>query len=334
MPAIGYVQRQQDGSFKGSIRTLSVNAEIAIIPNRSKSGSSPTTASSRTASNLVAAGSAPARCPSANMSGSPCRLLNSGNAPSTPISAALPARMTRTATRSSGTPATEPLRPAPDHWRGAFPARERLRVRAEEGLSTQEEPASGGGRTASRTAGPHHFASQNRHPHRRLRDRFAVPDPARPPPDQTSCLELEEARMSIEQQLEELRAELRACDEEEEIAMIRAELAAALAQKAALELHWKRHFRWRTELQIGPNLASDRHPVRPFSHSASPCLRGAAAASIGRNPEFSFVRNAQPVIDLQPIDPAEFALIVCHQRRIERQRVRGNQHVVRADRRS
>ena len=41
MPAIGYVQRQQDGSFKGSIRTLSVNAEIAIIPNRSKSGEQP-----------------------------------------------------------------------------------------------------------------------------------------------------------------------------------------------------------------------------------------------------------------------------------------------------
>ena len=42
--------------------------------------------------------------------------------------------------------------------------------------------------------------------------------------------------MSIEQQLEELRAELRACDEEAEIAMIRAELATALAQKAALEI--------------------------------------------------------------------------------------------------
>ena len=64
----------------------------------------------------------------------------------------------------------------------------------------------------------------------------AVPDPARPPPDQASCLEFEEAKMSIEQQIEELRAELRACDEESEIAMIRAELATALAQKAALEI--------------------------------------------------------------------------------------------------
>ena len=41
MPAIGYVQRLADGSFKGSIRTLSVNAEIAIIPNRGKTGEQP-----------------------------------------------------------------------------------------------------------------------------------------------------------------------------------------------------------------------------------------------------------------------------------------------------
>ncbi|MBY8821071.1 DUF736 domain-containing protein [Sphingomonas colocasiae] len=41
MPALGYVQRQSDGSFKGSIRTLSVNAEIAIVPNRDKAGDRP-----------------------------------------------------------------------------------------------------------------------------------------------------------------------------------------------------------------------------------------------------------------------------------------------------
>jgi len=41
MPAIGYVQRQEDGSFKGSLRTLSVNTEIAIVPNRGKSGDQP-----------------------------------------------------------------------------------------------------------------------------------------------------------------------------------------------------------------------------------------------------------------------------------------------------
>lgn len=41
MPAIGYVQRQNDGSFKGSIRTLSVNAPITIVPNRGKTGEQP-----------------------------------------------------------------------------------------------------------------------------------------------------------------------------------------------------------------------------------------------------------------------------------------------------
>src|SRR5690606_25662540 len=41
MPAIGYVQRQPDGSFKGSIRTLSVNAEVTIVPNRDKRGEQP-----------------------------------------------------------------------------------------------------------------------------------------------------------------------------------------------------------------------------------------------------------------------------------------------------
>ena len=41
MPAVGYVQRQDDGSFKGSIRTLSVNAEVAILPNRGKTGEQP-----------------------------------------------------------------------------------------------------------------------------------------------------------------------------------------------------------------------------------------------------------------------------------------------------
>ena len=41
MPAIGYVQRQSDGSFKGSIKTLSVNADIQIVPNRGKAGEQP-----------------------------------------------------------------------------------------------------------------------------------------------------------------------------------------------------------------------------------------------------------------------------------------------------
>jgi uncharacterized protein (DUF736 family) len=41
MPAIGYVQRQEDGSLKGMLKTLSVNAEIVILPNRGKSGEQP-----------------------------------------------------------------------------------------------------------------------------------------------------------------------------------------------------------------------------------------------------------------------------------------------------
>lgn len=41
MPAIGYVQRQSDGSFKGAIRTLSVSAEVTIVPNRGKTGEQP-----------------------------------------------------------------------------------------------------------------------------------------------------------------------------------------------------------------------------------------------------------------------------------------------------
>ncbi|WP_206243638.1 DUF736 domain-containing protein [Novosphingobium terrae] len=41
MPAIGYVQRLKDGSFKGSIRTLSVSADITIVPNRRKTGDQP-----------------------------------------------------------------------------------------------------------------------------------------------------------------------------------------------------------------------------------------------------------------------------------------------------
>lgn len=41
MPAIGYVQRQSDGSFKGQLRTLSIRADIELVPNRHKSGEQP-----------------------------------------------------------------------------------------------------------------------------------------------------------------------------------------------------------------------------------------------------------------------------------------------------
>ena len=36
MPAIGYVTKQSNGSFRGQIRTLSIRADVEIVPNRSK----------------------------------------------------------------------------------------------------------------------------------------------------------------------------------------------------------------------------------------------------------------------------------------------------------
>ncbi|MEJ5979118.1 DUF736 family protein [Novosphingobium sp. PS1R-30] len=41
MPAIGHVTRQSDGSFKGSLRTLSVSTDIQLVPNRAKMGDQP-----------------------------------------------------------------------------------------------------------------------------------------------------------------------------------------------------------------------------------------------------------------------------------------------------
>jgi uncharacterized protein (DUF736 family) len=38
MPAIGYVTKQSNGGFKGQIRTLSIRADIDIIPNGTKAG--------------------------------------------------------------------------------------------------------------------------------------------------------------------------------------------------------------------------------------------------------------------------------------------------------
>lgn len=39
MPAIGHVTREANGSFRGQIRTLSIRAEIAILPNNAKANS-------------------------------------------------------------------------------------------------------------------------------------------------------------------------------------------------------------------------------------------------------------------------------------------------------
>lgn len=37
MPAIGYVTKQSTGSYKGQLKTLSIRADIEIVPNAAKS---------------------------------------------------------------------------------------------------------------------------------------------------------------------------------------------------------------------------------------------------------------------------------------------------------
>jgi hypothetical protein len=77
---------------------------------------------------------------------------------------------------------------------------------------------------------------QNRHPHRRWRGRFAVLDPARSAPgDALVFRKNKEAAMTIEQHIEELRAELKASTDDAEIVQIRTELEAALSERQRLE---------------------------------------------------------------------------------------------------
>lgn len=38
MPAIGYVTQDENGSFKGQLKTLSIRAEIAIVANDKRTG--------------------------------------------------------------------------------------------------------------------------------------------------------------------------------------------------------------------------------------------------------------------------------------------------------
>src|SRR3954467_5758019 len=40
MASIGFVTRQQNGAFKGQLRTLSVRADIEIVPNEGKTSES------------------------------------------------------------------------------------------------------------------------------------------------------------------------------------------------------------------------------------------------------------------------------------------------------
>jgi len=79
------------------------------------------------------------------------------------------------------------------------------------------------------------FPTKNRDPHRRWRDRFAVLDPARPAPgDALIFRKMMEAGMSIEQQIEELRAELSNCGDRREAGQIAAELQIALDERDRL----------------------------------------------------------------------------------------------------
>ncbi len=38
MPAIGFVSRQENGGYGGQLKTLTIRADIEIVPNRAKSG--------------------------------------------------------------------------------------------------------------------------------------------------------------------------------------------------------------------------------------------------------------------------------------------------------
>jgi uncharacterized protein (DUF736 family) len=40
MPAIGYVTKQSNGGFKGQLKTLSIRADIEIVPNTRKASDS------------------------------------------------------------------------------------------------------------------------------------------------------------------------------------------------------------------------------------------------------------------------------------------------------
>ena len=76
------------------------------------------------------------------------------------------------------------------------------------------------------------FPAKNRDPHRRWRGRFAVLDPARSAPgDAFIFRKMMEAEMSIEQQIEELRAELSCCRDRREARQIAAELQIALDER-------------------------------------------------------------------------------------------------------
>ncbi len=125
-------------------------------------------------------------------------------------------------------------------------------ARVEREISAQSSPVSGMDRTASRTMGPHHFSwairhqccdpsvtapKKNRDPHRRWRGRFAVLDPARSTPGRALVLNDEEAKMTLDEHIRELEAELSWNDDPKERAQIMDEYQACLWLEILIE--WK-----------------------------------------------------------------------------------------------
>jgi len=122
MPAIGYVTKQSTGGFKGQIKTLSIRADIDIVPNKGKTSESQPDFRVLTQGIEVGAGwTRTGRIPARTMSRSASQLPSSVRASSTPISAAPPDRMTTRSMLSSGTRATDRLQ-APALRRGGSPA--------------------------------------------------------------------------------------------------------------------------------------------------------------------------------------------------------------------
>ena len=94
MPAIGHVTKQSTGGFKGQIKTLSIRADIDIVPNTSKSADQqPDFRVLSQGVEIGGPGYARAKFRGINMSRSASPHRNLVPASSTPTSAAPPARM-------------------------------------------------------------------------------------------------------------------------------------------------------------------------------------------------------------------------------------------------
>jgi uncharacterized protein (DUF736 family) len=99
MTAIGYVRKEDDGRYKGHLRTVSIQAEIDIVPNQQKSSDSQPDFRVLTQGIEIGAGwQKKAKPPARNMSVSPSPPPNSAPRNSTPIWAVLPGPTKKTST--------------------------------------------------------------------------------------------------------------------------------------------------------------------------------------------------------------------------------------------